>query len=210
MVAASVRRIAIAGRVAVPVVDPLEAVDVDERDDELAVGAACPLDLVPEREPPHLAPEGAGEGVEVGALELGLQAGPLEALGVLGPSSAAPVPPGACGRVFAIASRSAAARSLVVRDRVALGGPRPWLAMASRSAAARSLLFAIESRSAAAFSLASMAAARSAAACSIASAALAARLGRLVIASAISTRFAAALYITSTIWARSAASSSAA
>jgi hypothetical protein len=64
----------IAGGVPVTVVDSLHSIDVDEGDDESAVGSPCAVDLLVQRQPSHLATEGSSEIVEVGRLQLRLQA----------------------------------------------------------------------------------------------------------------------------------------
>ncbi len=110
---------AVARGVAVAVVDALEPVDVDVGDDELAVGAPRPVDLVAQGQPPHLAPEGTGEAVEVRALQLGLEAGALQGLVLLLERVAL------VGRAAAaLAGRLAVDGGPVaaVRDRVALHG----------------------------------------------------------------------------------------
>ncbi len=68
---------AVAGRVAIAVVDDLEVVDVDEREDEPPVRSARAVDLVRECQPTHLAPVAAGQFIEVSRLQLRLEAGPF-------------------------------------------------------------------------------------------------------------------------------------
>jgi hypothetical protein len=67
----------IAGGVTVTVVDSLHSIDVDEGDDEAPVGSPCAVDLLVQRKPSHIATKSSSEIVEVGRLQLRLQASPL-------------------------------------------------------------------------------------------------------------------------------------
>lgn len=68
---------AIARGVAVAIVHALEFVDVDEGEDEPPVRPSCPVDLVRERQPTHLAPVRAGQLVQVGRPKLRLEPDPF-------------------------------------------------------------------------------------------------------------------------------------
>ena len=66
---------AVAGGMTVAIVHDLEPVDVDEGHDEPAVRAARPVDLVRQGQPADLAPVDAGQLVEMGRAQLGLEPG---------------------------------------------------------------------------------------------------------------------------------------
>ena len=80
----------VAGGVPVPVVDALEAVDVDEGDDEAPVAAPRAIDLVGQRQPAHLPAERSGQVVKVRAVQVGLQ--PLALASGLGSVGRGPCP----------------------------------------------------------------------------------------------------------------------
>jgi hypothetical protein len=67
----------IAGGVPVTVVHSLHSIDIDEGDDEAPVRSPCAVDLLVQRKPSHIATKGSSEIVEVGRLQLRLQASPL-------------------------------------------------------------------------------------------------------------------------------------
>jgi hypothetical protein len=67
----------IAGGVSIVVVDALQPVDIEKGNDETTVAPTCAIDLMAECEPASLAAEDSGEGVQMGTVQLGLQAGAL-------------------------------------------------------------------------------------------------------------------------------------